>query len=477
MFSEKRRALAILLVLLDMAGVTLSLFLAWFFRQSMSFGDGLKALFPLSYYAWLLILVLPSWYISAHIFALYKLPIAGRRTGSEVFFKILTTTIIATGLTAMGIFGLHLHWVSRSWMAFFSLNTFILVLAAHGISHHYEKSRNTSAKSGRKTLLVGSGSHAVKMARTILENPEWGFTIIGYLSVSPGDFTRARPLRGYDYLGSVGDLAKVLESRVVDEVILAADRAKLKELEQCASVCEEYGVTTRILFNVFPRKIAKARVEDWGGLPLLSLETTPTNLVELGIKRIFDVTVSLLVLTVFSPLMFLFALLIKLTSKGPVFFKQVRVGLNRRQFSMYKFRSMYNGSDSKRESLSHMNAADGPAFKVERDPRITPVGRWMRRFDLDELPQFINVLKGEMSIVGPRPPLPDEVAKYEPWHMRRLSVRPGITCTWQVSPERNKIAFHEWIAMDLDYIDNWSLWLDLKLIGKTIPVVLVGRDL
>ena len=476
MIQERRRATAVLLGSADLIAVAVALFIAWFIRQTFTDGVELLPLFPLVDYAYLLIIVLPCWLISAHLFGLYRFPHVGARPGTQVFFKILSTTVVMYALTNTAIFGLHLHWVSRLWLGAFAATSFLLVCASHGAFHLVRFHALQNGKR-RHALLVGAGPHAIQMARRIEAHPEWGLEIIGYLSVKPNDPSRVRPLRKLPYMGSVADLAAALEAHVVDEAILAADRAQLRELERCSEVCEEHGVPTRIFFNAFPRRVAKVAFEDWDGLPLLTLDATPTNLVELGVKRVFDITISFAVLALVSPLMLLLSVLIKLTSRGPILFSQVRVGLNGRQFKMHKFRSMLDGAEEQQADLAHLNEADGPVFKCSPDPRVTSVGRLMRRLCLDELPQFINVFKGEMSVVGPRPPLPDEVAEYERWQMRRLSVRPGITCTWQISPERNRIAFHEWIRMDLDYIDNWSFWLDLKLIARTIPVVLVGRGL
>jgi exopolysaccharide biosynthesis polyprenyl glycosylphosphotransferase len=197
-------------------------------------------------------------------------------------------------------------------------------------------------------------------------------------------------------------------------------------------------------------------------------------LLQLLAKRLVDLIVSLVVLALLSPLLLLVALLIKLTSPGPVFFTQERVGMNQRKFRLYKFRSMVADAEARKLDLAHLNEQDGPAFKIRNDPRITPIGRLIRKTSIDELPQLFNVLRGEMSLVGPRPPLPSEVREYEWRYRKRLSVKPGITCIWQVSG-RNEVSFVEWMQMDHDYIENWSLWLDFKLLAQTIPAVLFGR--
>jgi exopolysaccharide biosynthesis polyprenyl glycosylphosphotransferase len=227
--------------------------------------------------------------------------------------------------------------------------------------------------------------------------------------------------------------------------------------------------------NFFPHSIARMELDEWGGFPLLSFSTTPTNEALMFVRRILDIVLASIILGIFGPLFMLpTAILIKLTSPGPVLFKQKRCGLSGRQFVMYKFRSMVDNAEQLRVELEPLNEMDGPVFKVSRDPRITAIGKIIRRRSIDELPQLFNVLRGDMSLVGPRPPLPQEVARYERWQRRRLSMKPGMTCLWQISG-RNEVSFEDWMKLDLTYIDNWSLLLDLKILLKTVPVVLLGR--
>jgi exopolysaccharide biosynthesis polyprenyl glycosylphosphotransferase len=230
----------------------------------------------------------------------------------------------------------------------------------------------------------------------------------------------------------------------------------------------------KVLLNFFPGRIAKLTVEELDGIPVLALSSAPADGGSLVAKRLFDVLVSAALLLLLSPVFVAAAIAIKLDSRGPVFFRQRRVGLNGREFWLYKFRSMYEDAEARRAELEHRNEMVGPAFKLSDDPRVTRVGRLLRKTSLDEAPQFWNVLKGEMSVVGPRPPLPTEVRRYERWQRRRLSVKPGITCTWQISG-RNEIDFAEWMELDLRYIDNWSLWHDLEIVLRTIPAVLLGK--
>jgi exopolysaccharide biosynthesis polyprenyl glycosylphosphotransferase len=247
-----------------------------------------------------------------------------------------------------------------------------------------------------------------------------------------------------------------------------------EHLDEVLEICREQGINTRVAADIFPAKISKVSMEFLESVPLITFSTTPNHALALLIKRIMDILISALLLAVLFPFMVFFGLLIKLTSRGPILYRQVRCGLYGRKFVLYKFRSMRQGAEDILWEIRHLNEMDGPVFKMRNDPRVTPLGRFLRKSSIDELPQLWNVLRGEMSLVGPRAPLPEEVKEYSRWQRRRLSVRPGITCLWQISG-RNEIDFHEWMKLDLHYIDNWSLQLDIKILLRTFPVVLIGK--
>lgn len=269
------------------------------------------------------------------------------------------------------------------------------------------------------------------------------------------------------------ELPKLLAERIVDEVIFEVDSSKLAALEEVFLQCDEEGVRTRVAIDFFPHVNSDITLDRVAGAPLLTFSAAPLDDLRLVLKRFFDLTVSAAALLVLSPLFGAVAILIKLTSPGPVIFRQTRCGLNGRRFIVYKFRSMVENALELRPHLEHLSERE-IAFKLARDPRITPVGRWLRKFSIDELPQLYNVLRGDMSIVGPRPPLPEEVDRYERWQRRRLRMRPGLTCIWAVAG-RDRIDFNAWMRMDISYIENWSLQLDWSIILKTIPHVLGGR--
>src|SRR5207244_2295562 len=282
----------------------------------------------------------------------------------------------------------------------------------------------------------------------------------------------------YRIFGSVPELRALLErglqAEPIDEIVFAVTRKKLDEMKQIFLLCEELGIRARVAMNFFQNRLARIEVEELEGIPFLTFTTTPSNETQLAAKRLLDVGVSLLLLTLATPIIVLAAIAIKLTSPGSVLFKQERIGLNGRIFTLYKFRTMTENASQRREEVNHLNQMTGPVFKAAADPRVTTVGRILRKFSLDELPQLWNVLRGDMSLVGPRPPIPEEVRSYHRWQRRRLSMKPGLTCLWQVNG-RNNVDFDRWMQMDLQYIDNWSPSLDLKILLRTIPAVLLGR--
>ncbi len=271
------------------------------------------------------------------------------------------------------------------------------------------------------------------------------------------------------------EVSSLIAQGPVDEVLVALPLDKRRGLiEKIVEVCEEQGILVRVRTDLFNLKIARSQVDNVEGVPVVTIRSGPEDGWPLVVKRVIDVIVSAAMLALLSPLLLLIAALIRLDSPGPVLFRQVRMGLNRRRFEVLKFRTMTNEADSRQSALESMNEADGPVFKIKNDPRVTRFGAFLRHFSIDEFPQLINVLKGEMSLVGPRPlPLRDVARIDTQWHKRRFSVKPGLTCLWQVNG-RSDVNFERWVRMDLEYIDTWSLKLDLKILLKTIPAVLRG---
>lgn len=320
-------------------------------------------------------------------------------------------------------------------------------------------------------LIIGVGSlgHFTSLKVREERSPR---QVFGFLAWS--DERRHDELIG-DVLGGADDLARVLGERSFNEVYLAGSLLHhADEMQRAVHTCERFGIPFALPashFHLDRARPAHPRAIPDGYVHFVSVVIKPFQVVA---KRLFDIAVAATLLALLSPMLLAVAILIKLTSRGPVFFRQRRSGLYGREFNMLKFRSMVENAEALKQSLMAQNERSGPAFKMKNDPRVTLIGHFIRKFSIDEFPQFINVLLGDMSIVGPRPAIPSEVAQYEPWQRRRLSVRPGITCGWQVSG-RDNVGFEEWMYLDMRYIDHWSFFEDIKIILKTVPVVLTGR--
>jgi exopolysaccharide biosynthesis polyprenyl glycosylphosphotransferase len=323
----------------------------------------------------------------------------------------------------------------------------------------------------RNILLVGVGEDAAHLGRLLERHAYLGMRVTGHVTLE-GE-PEARGIPG-PVLGTVEDLPGILDRHVVDEVFFAVRAEDLPGLERHIWACEEVGVRVHLKVDFVSTLLSRTYASDVEGIPILTFSSTPHTAGAVVIKRSIDVALSLAGLLVLSPVFLLIALAIKLTSPGPVLYRQVRAGLNGRTFVLLKFRSMCRDAEAGRQTLAAFNEMTGPVFKMKHDPRVTSVGRFLRWFSLDELPQLWSVLKGDMSIVGPRPPLPEEVVAYRRWQRRRLSMKPGLTCLWQVNG-RNQIDFEEWMKLDMAYIDNWSLSLDLKILARTVSAVLLAR--
>jgi exopolysaccharide biosynthesis polyprenyl glycosylphosphotransferase len=331
-----------------------------------------------------------------------------------------------------------------------------------------------ASKAGRHVIIVGTNQRAVELARRMDTSPGSGLKLVGFVDqhwAGEDEFRQS----GYKVVSDFAGFQDFLRDHVVDEVVICTP---LKSLyDKSATIfaqCEQQGITVRFRSDPVSPSIGRSWIDEFEGQPVLTVNSTPPQRVSLHVKRLVDVVASAGLLLSISPLMVMIALAIKSTSSGPVFFTQERVGLNKRRFRLYKFRTMVIDAEQRLASLESMNEVTGPVFKIKRDPRVTRVGRFLRKSSLDELPQLFNVLKGEMSLVGPRPlAVRDYRGITEDWQRRRLSVLPGITCLWQVLG-RNSIPFDRWMELDLEYIDNWSLLLDLKICIKTIPAVVSG---
>ena len=321
-------------------------------------------------------------------------------------------------------------------------------------------------------MVVGTGERAIRMARRLEQSSEYGVRLRGFLSEThdaPPEITLRVP---YQVL-PIADLPAILRQHVVDEIIFSVGTESLPDLEEAFLLCDEEGVRTRVAVDFFPHVHSTVSLDRLGETPVLTFSAAPDDEIRLLLKRALDLVVAAAGLVVLAPLMLFLVVLIRLTSAGPAIFKQVRCGLNGRLFVFYKFRSMVDNAEKMKKNLEHLNVRD-TAFKIPGDPRLTGIGRYLRKFSIDEWPQLWNVVRGDMSLVGPRPAVPSEVEQYQRWQRRRLRMRPGLTCLWAISG-RDNVDFETWMKMDMQYIDNWSLALDWKILLQTIPRVLTGR--
>ncbi|MBL8179737.1 MAG: sugar transferase [Bryobacterales bacterium] len=321
-------------------------------------------------------------------------------------------------------------------------------------------------------IVVGTGDRALRLGRMLEASGDYGIRLLGFLA----DDTfagAALQLSGSYAVYPIDRLPVLLEENVIDEILFAVDSARLAALEDVFLLCDEEGVRTRVAVDFFPHVNSEVYLDRYGETPLLTFAAAPHDEIRLVIKRLVDVAAAVLALIVLAPAMAAIVLLIKTTSRGPAIFRQTRCGLNGRRFTFYKFRSMVQNAEELKASLAHLNKKE-IVFKIPDDPRMTAVGRWLRKFSIDEWPQLWNVLKGDMSLVGPRPAVPEEVERYQRWQRRRLRMRPGLTCLWAVEG-RDRLDFETWMKMDMQYIDNWSLLLDGKILLRTIPYVVLGK--
>ena len=428
-----------------------------------------SGLYPLSQYLPLLGAVLLVW---SALLAAQRVAGPGEAFGfPREIARALRVPLLGAGVLAAAGYLFRLTFVSRPFLLLFAAINAAALVGARIAERRTRWGRRLLEAPERVVVVVGCDDEAVRLARVIAAHRAWGLTLRGLVDA---DGCGREEVDGLAVVGDVAGIASLLTREVIDEVVLAVPVRQLGELEGVLLGCQELGVRVRLALRPFQHVAPQLTVEPLDGVPLLTFATMPTAPLALFVKRIVDVGAAAVALVISSPLLLAAALAIRLTSPGPVFFRQERCGLRGRRFRVLKFRTMVPGAEARKEEVAHLNVMDGPAFKAPDDPRITPAGRLLRRWSIDELPQLVNVLRGEMSLVGPRPSVPEEVERYEPWQRRRLAMKPGITCLWQVSG-RSELDFATWMELDLAYIDSWSLWLDLRILLLTVPAVLSRR--
>jgi len=467
---EKAKELAAVVALCDMLLLCLSFLLAFVIRFWMlPLLDPSMVSIALRKFVWLLFLSIPTFHLLLRLGGIY----GSLRTRSFLDLPLLVAKPVALGGVILGaaIFVFQAKYFSRSLFGLF-LGLFYLFLLAEKVGiRTFQRMARRRGFNYRNVLIVGINEGALRVADTLTEGKDFGFRVAGFINDFGQEYVQADR---YKVLGSVDDIPEIVDREIIDEIIFALPIDRLAGCEAQLLKCEEVGTKIHIRADFAHSIFARTYLSSVSGIPILTLASTPHAAADIFFKRLMDILVSFAGLVASLPLMFIIAVLIKLESKGPVLFRQIRTGLNGRRFVLLKFRSMVHDAEHQRDALEGLNEMSGPVFKLTRDPRVTRAGAFLRRTSLDELPQLWNVLKGDMSLVGPRPPLPSEVKRYARWQRRRLSMKPGLTCLWQTSG-RNEVDFDEWMRLDMEYIDTWSLTKDVKIILKTIPAVLFAR--
>lgn len=464
MFSRHYRRVKILFGLTDVAVIAVAFIAAYETRVRLNLGRVFFLDFPIA--ALLLLLAAICWVAIGYWLNIYeKLDSAHLRVILRDTFRqcALGTAciVLAQYFTRMDL--------SRPFVALFAVYSWILLCLLRINAGSWIGAVRRRFGAAHYIMVVGTGDNASRLGHALEASSHYGVRLIGFLDDAPGQIILSKPYPVF----SLGKLPDLLKQHVVDEIIFAVDSRKLAGMEDIFLACDEEGIRTRVIVDFFPHVNSDVYLDRLGTMPLLTFSAAPHDEIRLLLKRVTDIVLAAAGLVLLLPFMLLIAMLIRLTSPGPAIFRQERCGLNGRRFVFYKFRSMCHDAEGMKAQLQHLNYKT-TAFKIPNDPRLTRLGRLLRKFSVDEWPQLWNVLKGDMSLVGPRPAVPDEVDRYQRWQRRRLRMRPGLTCLWAIAG-RDTLDFDTWMKMDMQYIDTWSLALDWKIMIRTIPRVLTGK--
>ena len=412
--------------------------------------------------------ITPLWLLAMYLLKATEIPRTKQYTA--IFWEYILSAGAIFMLLIVLYFLFKLYTVSRAFIIMIPVFGFIFLFTLRIMEYKVFKRYRSKGFNYLNVVLIADTS-SLPFIESMLEHKEWGYKIVALFTSSEAirkKYEETIIILPEDFIEVLNDL---MEVDMIDEVLYIKSKVLPSEIRKIVRSCEELGVVFSVMYRDEKLTLSNAVKRDIASYKFLTFINVPHNTYALGVKKIMDIFGSLLGIIVLAPLMILMAIMIKISSPGPVIYKQPRVGLRGRQFELFKFRTMVANADDIKKELEELNEADGPAFKIADDPRVTNVGRFLRKTGLDELPQLFNVLKGEMSLIGPRPPLPEETTQYERWQLRRLSVKPGLSCFWQVKPDRNSIKFEKWMELDLAYIDNWSLRLDFVILVKTIRTI------
>jgi exopolysaccharide biosynthesis polyprenyl glycosylphosphotransferase len=463
-FIKKWRLLNIILGAIDILAITLAFQLSY----SINYNSTIVLFINDRNFLLIFLGIVPFWLFLMYFINITEIP---RTKRYRVLFLEYLQSALTIGLILLILyFVFKMTWISRLFLIEFPILGFAFLYLVR--MTEYVIFRNYRAKGyNYKNIALVADESSTEFADRIEKTKVWGYRIIAL-------FTDARYFRkkyGKSVIiipdKFVDVIEDLMEGDIIDEVLYLKKNINASEVRKIIRSCEELGVTFRLRYDDDKTILTNAIKTKIGNEKFLTFINVPHKPYSLAIKRFLDVTISIFTIILLSPLLLFITMAIKLTSKGPVIYRQSRVGLRGRPFEMYKFRTMIVNADEIKNNLITANEADGPVFKIKEDPRITWIGGFLRKTGFDELPQLVNIIKGEMSLIGPRPPLKEETKQYKYWQLRRLSVKPGLSCFWQVKPERNNIKFEKWMELDLAYIDNWSLRLDFMIFLKTIRTV------
>jgi len=426
--------------------------------------------YPVSGYLSVLPVLLGVWGYLLYSFGMYRS--FRLRKINEVFLIVTKAALIGFIIFVSLVYIFKLDYISRDMISFVFAYVSLLIILEKVVLIMFFRQIRKKGLNYRRVIVVGTGKRAQLFIDSVNKHPEYGMKIIGV--VDEDEMKVGEAVHGQRVLGSFEDLPGIIRTMIVDDMVFIIPRSWLNKIENILFLCETQGLKIHVAVDYFELKFSRAKLGELHGFPFLTFESTPDKIWHLIFKRFIDMVLSGIALLFLSPVFIVVAVLIKYDSEGPVFFRQVRCSVNGRKFTLYKFRTMFKDAELKLKELLAHNEMAGPVFKMTNDPRITKTGKFLRKYSIDELPQLWNVFRGDMSLVGPRPPLPSEVSEYDTWQRRRLSMRPGITCLWQISGRNQIIDFNRWVKLDLEYIDNWSLWLDFDILLKTVPVVFCG---
>lgn len=437
----------------------------------VSFADFLTMRIKIQNFA-LFLGFLVVWHIDFSLFKLYQL------TRFSTWLKEATAVIKAVAVGTLlfivvSVF-LNIKLMTPVFFTVFAIVNCLMTISTRVVLKFIHGYFWFECRNPQHILIVGTNARAMEFAKKIEKRPELGYRLIGFVDDKWPGLERLKE-EGYVPVSDFQHFRSFLRDHIVDEILISLPMKSLyDQSSKIVALCEEQGITVRHLSNPFNLKQAQTKADELDSDAFVTIQTGAMQGMQMLIKRMLDFFIASVLILLFFPLFFIVVLSIKIISPGPVFFVQERVGLNKRRFQLYKFRTMVQDAEKKLAELEALNEASGPVFKIKKDPRITTIGKFLRKTSIDELPQLFNVLRGDMSLVGPRPlPVRDYNGFNKDWHRRRFSVRPGLTCLWQVNG-RSNINFDRWMELDLDYIDNWSLGLDFKILVRTIPAVLRG---